>query len=61
MCAGAIVHCRVRRVIFGCHDAKGGAAGGFINLLRQPNLNHPSEGPGGLMEGDPTAGIPAAR
>ena len=43
MCAGAIVHCRIRRVIFGCPDAKGGAAGGFINLLQAPNLNHRSE------------------
>lgn len=43
MCAGAIVHCRVRRVIFGCGDPKGGAAGGFINLLQHPNLNHHSD------------------
>ncbi len=43
MCAGAIVHCRIRRVIFGCPDAKGGAAGGFINLLQTANLNHRSE------------------
>ena len=43
MCAGAIVHCRIRRVIFGCVDDKGGAAGGFINLLQQPTLNHQSE------------------
>ncbi len=42
MCAGAIVHCRIRRVIFGCGDPKGGAAGGFINLLQQPTLNHAS-------------------
>lgn len=40
MCAGAIVHCRVRRVIFGCPDAKGGAAGGWINLLQSGVLNH---------------------
>ena len=50
MCAGAIVHCRIRRVIFGCHDVKGGAAGGFINLLQHPNLNHRSEVTGGVME-----------
>ncbi len=43
MCAGALVHCRLRRVIFGCPDAKGGAAGGFINLLQHPNLNHRCE------------------
>lgn len=43
MCAGAIMHCRVRRVIFGCPDPKGGAAGGMWNLLQSPNLNHHSE------------------
>lgn len=43
MCAGAIVHCRIRRVIFGCGDSKGGAAGGFWNLLQAPNLNHHCE------------------
>jgi tRNA(adenine34) deaminase len=40
MCAGAIVHARVRRVIFGCRDPKAGGAGGLINLLQHPNLNH---------------------
>lgn len=43
MCAGAIMHCRIRRVVFGCPDAKAGAAGGFWNLLQAPNLNHRSE------------------
>lgn len=41
MCAGAIVHCRPERVVFGCADEKGGAAGGWINLLEaNPPLNH---------------------
>lgn len=41
MCAGAIVHCRPQRVVFGCPDPKGGAAGGWINLLESnPPLNH---------------------
>lgn len=40
MCAGAIVHSRIRRVIFGCRDPKAGGAGGLINLLQHPNLNH---------------------
>jgi tRNA(adenine34) deaminase len=40
MCAGAIVHARVRRVIFGCPDPKAGAAGGMINILQMPSLNH---------------------
>jgi len=43
MCAGAIYHCRIRRVIFGCRDEKGGAAGGWINLLQTENLNHQSQ------------------
>jgi tRNA(adenine34) deaminase len=55
MCAGAIVHCRIRRVIFGCFDPKGGAAGSFINLLQHPNLNHRSEVTGGVMESDSRA------
>src|SRR6202047_5280006 len=33
MCAGAIVHTRIRRLIFGCVDERGGAAGSIINLL----------------------------
>lgn len=44
MCAGALVHCRPDRVVFGCHDPKGGAAGGWINLLdSNPPLNHKCE------------------
>ncbi len=52
MCAGAIVHCRVRRVIFGCEDVKGGAAGGFWNLLQAPNLNHRCEITSGVLAAD---------
>jgi len=40
MCAGAIVHVRLRRVIFGCPDPKCGGAGGMVNLLQMPELNH---------------------
>lgn len=41
MCAGAIVHCRPNRVVFGVSDPKSGAAGGWINLLESnPPLNH---------------------
>ena len=40
MCAGAIVHCRLDRVVFGAPDARGGAAGGALNLLQFPTLNH---------------------
>jgi tRNA(adenine34) deaminase len=40
MCAGALVHVRMRRVIFGCADERSGAAGSMINLLQLPGLNH---------------------
>lgn len=49
MCAGAIVHARLRRVIFGCADNKGGAAGGLINILQMPQLNHRCEITGNIM------------
>lgn len=40
MCAGALYHCRVRRLIFGCPSPKDGACGSLLNLLDQPTLNH---------------------
>jgi tRNA(adenine34) deaminase len=40
MCAGAIVHTRIARVIFGASDPKAGAAGSAMNLLEFPTLNH---------------------
>ncbi len=43
MCAGAIVHTRLQRVVFGAPDPKGGAAGGALNLLQFPTLNHRCE------------------
>jgi tRNA(adenine34) deaminase len=43
MCAGAAVHTRIARVVFGVGDPKGGAAGGALNLLQFPTLNHRCE------------------
>jgi tRNA(adenine34) deaminase len=40
MCAGALVHTRIRRVIFGCTDPVAGAAGSVMNLLQMPGFNH---------------------
>lgn len=52
MCAGAIVHCRPGRVVFGCPDPKAGAAGGWINLLESnPPLNHRCEVESGVLGG----------
>ena len=49
MCAGALVHVRMRRLIFGCPDLRGGAAGGLLNLLQNPSLNHQCDVTGGVM------------
>lgn len=40
MCAGAIVHSRIQRLVYGATDLKTGAAGSFIDLLHYPGLNH---------------------
>ncbi len=56
MCAGAIVHCRLDRVVFGAPDAKGGAAGGALNLLQFPTLNHRSDITAGVRR-DECAGM----
>ena len=52
MCAGAIVHCRLARVVFGTPDPQSGAAGGAMNLLQWPSLNHQCEITGSVMEDD---------
>src|SRR5213594_3464986 len=43
MCAGALVHTRMRSVIFGCPDPAAGAAGSVMNLLQMPTFNHRCE------------------
>lgn len=48
MCAGAMVHVRFGRVVFGVGDPKGGAAGGALNLLQFPSLNHHCDITGGV-------------
>ena len=52
MCAGALVHTRVRRVIFGCADPAGGAAGSVVNLLQIPTLNHRCDIAVGVLENE---------
>ncbi len=50
MCAGAMVHVRLARVVFGASDTKAGAAGGVMNLLQHPSLNHRCEITSGVRE-----------
>ncbi len=50
MCAGAIVHVRLARVVFGAADPKAGAAGSAMNLLQFPTLNHRCTITGGVRE-----------
>src|SRR2546427_4715229 len=52
MCAGAMVHVRLARVVFGASDPKGGAAGGVLNLLQFPSLNHQCEITSGVREAE---------
>ena len=52
MCAGALVHVRMRRIIFGCSDPRNGAAGGMINLLQHPALNHHCEITAGVLQNE---------
>ncbi len=40
MCAGLLVHSRVKRLVFGAKDAKTGAAGSVLDIVRHPVLNH---------------------
>src|SRR5256714_13083711 len=47
MCAGAMVHARLRRVVYGADDPKAGAAGSALHLLNHPALNHRIEVRGG--------------
>ena len=49
MCAGAIIHARVARVVFGAVDPRAGAAGTVFNLLQSTTLNHCAEVSGGVL------------
>src|SRR4051794_14644385 len=52
MCAGALVHVRVRRVIFGCADERAGAAGSVVNVLQMPTLNHRCDISSGVLQNE---------
>lgn len=50
MCAGAIIHARIARVVYGAPDPKTGAAGSVIDLFAEARLNHHAEIVGGVLE-----------
>lgn len=52
MCAGTILWARIKRVVYGAKDLKGGALGTSFNLYEQPNLNHYPEICCGVLEND---------
>jgi tRNA(adenine34) deaminase len=52
MCAGAIMHARVARLVYGAADPKTGACGGVIDLFSQSRLNHQTQVNGGVLAED---------
>jgi len=49
MCAGALVHGRIRRIVFAATDPKAGAGGSVMQILDHPQLNHRCEIEGGVL------------
>ena len=52
MCAGAIIQSRIKKVVYGAHDLKGGAFGGSINVMDANNINHYPEIVRGVLENE---------
>ncbi len=52
MCAGAIIHARVERVVFAATDSRSGAAGSLFQLLQNSNLNHQCIVDSGLLKAE---------
>ena len=55
MCAGAIIHARVARVVFGAFDPKSGAAGSVFNVLNSNDYNHRVEINAGILQNERAA------
>lgn len=49
MCAGAMIHARIARLVFGAFDPKAGAVGSVLTVLNHPQLNHRIEVSGGIL------------
>lgn len=51
MCSGALVHARVKRLVYGAKDPKAGAVESVMRVVNHPRLNHEMEITGGVLEG----------
>jgi tRNA(adenine34) deaminase len=51
MCSGALVHARIRRLVYGADDPKAGAVHSVMQVLNHPQLNHKTEVRGGVLAG----------
>jgi tRNA(adenine34) deaminase len=51
MCAGAAIHARVRRLVYGAPDPKAGAIQSVLQVINHPKLNHQMEVRGGVLAG----------
>lgn len=51
MCAGALIHARIARLVYGASDPKAGAAGSTIQVINHPSLNHRMEVTTGVLAG----------
>jgi tRNA(adenine34) deaminase len=52
MCAGAIIHARIRRLVFGARDPKTGACGSVVDLFSEARLNHHARVTGDVLAAD---------
>jgi tRNA(adenine34) deaminase len=59
MCAGAMVAARIKRLVYGCKDPKGGAAGSVVDIVQNPELNHRIDVTGGILEEETAAQLQA--